>query len=93
MTDDLRAERIAQTLRERPDLLVRVAEYLVSDGLLGEDTYGIAEDVCVATFGPRVPCGGTEGGCGSFVFPGFLCLGCGEWTAPETAEGTGGPQG
>ena len=78
MTDKLRAQRIAQTLRERPDLLVRVAEMLVTFGLLDEDSHEVADDVCVATFGQRVLCP-----CGSFVLPGFLCWSCAEWTAPE----------
>lgn len=82
MTDDLRAERIAQTLRERPDLLARVAGFLLSHGLLDENSHEVAEDVCVATFGPRVPCA-----CGSFVLPGFLCWGCEEWTAPANEAG------
>lgn len=88
MKPEDRAERVVGTLRERSDLLVRVAEFLISYGLMDEDAQEVSEDVCVATFGPRVPCA-----CGSFVFPGFLCWGCDEWTAPETAEGTGGPQG
>lgn len=76
-----KVEAVAATLCERPDLLVRVAEHLITTGLLDEDIHEVAEAVCVATFGPRVPCE-----CGSMVLPGFLCWGCEEWVAPEVGR-------
>jgi len=72
------AEHVRATLRDRPDLLLRLADWLITDGLVAEDTCDLADEICVATFGTRVVCPG----CGSTVFPGFTCWGCEEWTAP-----------
>ena len=79
MTHHEKIQRMATTLQQTPELLHEVAAFLFSDAaLLSEDGHEVAEQVCVATFGERVECA-----CGSLVFPGFLCWGCEEWTAPE----------
>lgn len=75
------AQKVAETLSKNADLLLRVARFLVSEGLLSEDSFELAETVCIATFGQRVTC--PE--CRSEVFPGFLCWGCEDWTAEEVA--------
>ena len=41
------------------------------------------ESIFVEVYGERVGCPD----CGSGVFPGHLCWGCEEWTAPEVNEG------
>jgi hypothetical protein len=80
---EAKVERVAALLRERGDLLAQVAEFLVTDGLVDEASFEIAERVCVAAFGHRVECPICE----SPVFPGFLCWGCEEWVAPEPEGG------
>lgn len=72
-------ERIVAILKVRDDLLKRLAPIIYGELLEYEDTYEVAEEICAAAFGKRVRC--PE--CGTLVFPGFLCLGCEEWTAPE----------
>lgn len=75
------AQKVAKTLSTNADLLLQVAKFLVSDGLLSEGSFELAETIYIATFGHRVTC--PE--CGSEVFPGFLCWGCEDWMAEEMA--------
>lgn len=86
------SERLAQGILLVEEVLLRsgdirrkVARFLLTDALDDEVAHALAEEVCTAALGDRVPCPR----CGSMVFPGLLCWGCEDWTAPAGGQKTG----
>ena len=59
--------------------LQRVLDIVTNDDNMMDGYIDDMEPIFVEVYGERVICGKN---CGSLVFPGHLCWGCEEWTAP-----------